>query len=365
MARPSMCRDCATACSPTSRRKVSSPTTSWSRSTTWRSIRRTCTSRRLRFSRPRGCANCSTTRASIRSAATAAGPTARSRTTSSRRARWRIRSTPDARYDFVMSIARDAFVDGSWIATKDRFSVRDPYDDALITEVADADDALIDRAVDAAARAFTTWRRVPGPERGKQLREMATRMLAEEPQLAQLCSRENGKALKESVAEVRSAASFLAGFAGGAEREYGETIPASHANQRLHAIREPVGPAAVITPWNFPYAMLTRKLGAALAAGCTVVAKPAHQTPLGALAVAQIAEQVGLPPGVFNVVPSAEAARVGGRLLGAPQIRKITFTGSTAVGKSLMRSAADYLKRVSLELGGNAPFVVLADADLD
>ncbi len=264
-----------------------------------------------------------------------------------------------------MELARDAFVDGAWHATPRRFPVRDPYDGQVITEVADADDAVIDRAVAAAARAFTTWRRTAGPERGKLLGELARRMLADEARLAELCTRENGKPIKESAAEVRYAASFFAWFAGEAERIYGETIPASHPEQRLAAIREPVGPCALITPWNFPYAMLTRKIGAALAAGCTVVAKPAEQTPLGALAIAQLAEAVGMPAGVINVVPAADGARAGGRLIAAPQIRKISFTGSTEVGIQIMRGAAADLKRLSLELGGNAPFVVLADADLD
>ncbi|MDB4954559.1 MAG: gabD [Myxococcales bacterium] len=265
----------------------------------------------------------------------------------------------------MVELARDAFVDGRWQTTNRRFAVMDPFDDAVVAEVTDSDDALVELAIAAAARAFPAWRRQPAPVRGKLLGQMAQRMLADEKRLAEICVRENGKPTKEGIAEVRYAASFLAWFAGEAERIYGETIPASDAGLRLTAIREPVGPCAVITPWNFPYAMLTRKLGAALAAGCTVVAKPAHQTPLGTLAIAQIAEQVGLPPGVFNVVPALDGPRVGGKLVRAPQIRKISFTGSTKVGMSLMRDAADDLKRVSLELGGNAPFIVFADADLD
>jgi succinate-semialdehyde dehydrogenase/glutarate-semialdehyde dehydrogenase len=264
-----------------------------------------------------------------------------------------------------MELPRDAYVDGRWRPAKARFGVHDPFDGSLITEVADADDALIDEAIAAAAKAFPDWKRRPGPERGRMLRQMGERMLADEARLAELCTRENGKALKESLAEVRYAASFLTWFAGEAERIYGETFPASNVGQRLMAVREPVGPCALITPWNFPYAMLTRKLGAALAAGCTVVAKPAKQTPLGTLVLAQIAEAVGLPPGVFNVVPAHDAGRAGGRLCGDPRIKKISFTGSTEVGKLLARNAADDLKRVSLELGGNAPFVVLGDADVD
>jgi len=260
---------------------------------------------------------------------------------------------------------RDAFVDGRWAAGARRFAVRDPFDGAVIAEVTDADDALIDAAVAAAARAFPSWRSRPGPDRGKLLGQLAARMLADERALAELCVRENGKPLKEALAEVRYAASFLTWFAGEAERSYGETIPATHANQRLEVVREPVGPCALITPWNFPYAMLTRKLGAALAAGCTVVAKPAEQTPLCALALARIAADAGIPAGVVNVVPAADGARAGGRLLAARAIRKISFTGSTEVGRLILRGAADDLKRVSLELGGNAPFVVLGDADLD
>ncbi len=264
-----------------------------------------------------------------------------------------------------MDIARDAFIDGAWHGGPKRFAVRDPFDDSVVAEVADCDDTLIDAAVAAAARAFPAWRRQPAVERGKLLAQLAARMHADERRLAELCTRENGKPLKESIAEVRYAASFLTWFAGEAERVYGETIPASHVGQRLMAIREPVGPCALITPWNFPYAMLTRKLGAALAVGCTIVAKPAKQTPLSALAIAQLAEQVGIPPGVINIVTAAEAGRVGDKLLRAPQIRKVSFTGSTRVGMQLMRASADDLKRISLELGGNAPFVVLADADLD
>lgn len=260
---------------------------------------------------------------------------------------------------------RDAYIDGAWVGSGRRFAVRDPFDDAVIAEVAAADAAMVDAAVAAAARAFPAWRALPGPARGALLGKLGARMLADEQRLAALCVRENGKAHAEALAEVRYAASFLTWFAGEAERIYGETIPASSADQRIVVVREPVGPCAVVTPWNFPYAMLTRKLGAALAAGCTVVAKPAQQTPLGTLALAALAADIGVPPGVFNVLPTDDAAGIGGRLLAAPEIRKISFTGSTKVGQGIARAAADDLKRVSLELGGNAPFVVLADADVD
>ncbi|HSK04407.1 MAG TPA: NAD-dependent succinate-semialdehyde dehydrogenase [Kofleriaceae bacterium] len=259
----------------------------------------------------------------------------------------------------------DAYIDGAWVRGARTFPVTDPFDGALIAEVTAADEAQVDAAVDAAVRAFATWRHQPAPARGRLLGQLAARMLADEGRLAELCVRENGKAMREAAAEVRYAASFLSWFAGEAERIYGETIPSAHAGQRITVIREPVGPCALITPWNFPYAMLTRKIGAALAAGCTVVAKPAAQTPLSALALADLAHQVGIPAGVINVIPTDEAGRIGGRLLAAPAIRKISFTGSTGVGRKILRDAAEDLKRVTLELGGNAPFVVLADADLD
>ncbi|MBL9014988.1 MAG: NAD-dependent succinate-semialdehyde dehydrogenase [Myxococcales bacterium] len=265
----------------------------------------------------------------------------------------------------MSEVKRDAFIDGRWVAGEARFAVTDPFDDAPIADVTDADEAMADTAVAAAERAFAGWSRRAAPERGTLLGALGARMLADERRLAELCTRENGKPIKESLAEVRYAASFLTWFAGEAGRVYGETIPASNPAQRLLVTREPVGPVAVITPWNFPYAMLTRKLGAALAAGCTVVAKPAEATPLGTLAIAELAQEVGVPAGVFNVVPTSRAREVGGHLLAAKAIRKISFTGSTEVGMLIMKNAAADLKRVSLELGGNAPFVVLSDADLD
>ncbi|HEX2692144.1 MAG TPA: aldehyde dehydrogenase family protein, partial [Kofleriaceae bacterium] len=264
-----------------------------------------------------------------------------------------------------MELARAAYVDGRWVDQAQHFEVRDPFDRAVIAEVTDSSDDLVDTAIDASARAFATWRTRSGPERGKLLGQLAQRMHEHEHRLAELCTRENGKPISEAVAEVRYAASFLTWFAGEAERIYGETIPATQPGQRITVVREPVGPCALITPWNFPYAMLTRKLGAALAAGCTVVAKPAEQTPLGALALAELCDQVGIPPGVVNVVPSSDGARTGPRLIGSPKIRKVSFTGSTAVGRIILRSCADDIKRVSLELGGNAPFLVFGDADLD
>jgi succinate-semialdehyde dehydrogenase/glutarate-semialdehyde dehydrogenase len=264
-----------------------------------------------------------------------------------------------------MDLATGAFIDGKWLRTERRFVVADPFDGAHIADVADCGEREVARAIDAAADAFETWRKTAGPARGALLAKLGRAMLADETRLAELCTRENGKPLAESVAEVKYAASFLHWFAGEAERIYGETIPATQPTDRIVVTREPVGPCALITPWNFPYAMLTRKLGAALAAGCTVVAKPAAQTPLSALALAELCERAGVPAGVVNVVPSTHHAEVGQQLLASPKIRKVSFTGSTRVGQDLMRQAAGDLKRISLELGGNAPFVVLADADVE
>jgi succinate-semialdehyde dehydrogenase/glutarate-semialdehyde dehydrogenase len=258
----------------------------------------------------------------------------------------------------------DCFVDGRWLPADARFDVRDPSTGELLGRVPDLPDADVDRALEAAARALPAWRDRSAYDRAAVLQAIAARMKADERGLAQLITAENGKPLSEAIAEVRYAASFLDWFAGEAVRVYGETIPATRADQRITVTRGPIGPCALVTPWNFPAAMLTRKLGPALAVGCTVVCKPAEETPLTALALAAMAEAAGAPPGVVNVV-TGDAARVGGRIVADPRIRKVSFTGSTEVGRIIARACADAPKRVSLELGGNAPFVVFADADLD
>jgi succinate-semialdehyde dehydrogenase/glutarate-semialdehyde dehydrogenase len=257
-----------------------------------------------------------------------------------------------------------AFVDGEWIDAAAHFDVTDPATGERIAAVPSLSAAAVDGASDAATRAFPAWRDRPAHERAACLAAIAARLKTDEAALAALITAENGKPLADATAEVRYSASFFAWFAGEAVRSYGETIPAGRADQRIVVVREPVGPCALITPWNFPAAMLARKLGAALAAGCTVVAKPASETPLTALALALIASDAGVPAGVFNVV-TGEASVVGAALCAHPAIRKIGFTGSTEVGRILMRTAADRVTRISLELGGNAPFIVLADADLE
>jgi succinate-semialdehyde dehydrogenase/glutarate-semialdehyde dehydrogenase len=257
-----------------------------------------------------------------------------------------------------------AYIDGAWVEAKTQFAVRDPATGEPIAMVPSLDDAQVDAAVAASVRAFPAWRDRPAHERAACLAGIAARMRADEAWFAALITAENGKTLADATGEVRYAASFFEWFAGEAVRSYGETIPAGKPGQRIVVVREPVGPCGMITPWNFPAAMLARKLGAALAAGCTVVAKPADLTPLTTLALAKAAAAAGVPAGVFNVV-TGPGSTVGGRLAAHPAIRKLSFTGSTEVGKILMRTAAERVARISLELGGNAPFIVFDDADLD
>jgi len=224
--------------------------------------------------------------------------------------------------------------------------------------------AEVERAVAAAERALPAWRAKPAKERAAILRRWADAMLEQREDLALLMTSEQGKPLAEARGEIAYAASFLEWFGEEAKRAYGETIPSPYPGSRIVVVPEPIGVCAVITPWNFPAAMLTRKIGPALAAGCTVVAKPAEATPFSALALAVLSERAGLPPGVFNVVTGAPA-EIGAVLTSSPTIRALSFTGSTATGKLLLAQCASSVKRVSLELGGNAPFLVFDDADLE
>ena len=220
-------------------------------------------------------------------------------------------------------------------------------------------------AVEAASVAFPAWAKRTAQERAVVLRRMHALMMEHQEDLARLMTAEQGKPLAESRGEIAYSAAYLEWFAEEGRRMYGEVIPAHAADKRIVVLRQPVGVVAAITPWNFPSAMLGRKLGPALAAGCTVVCKPALQTPYSALALAVIGERAGLPPGVINVVTGSDAAAIGEAMTSHPKVRKLSFTGSTAVGRQLMRQCADGIKRVSLELGGNAPFIVFEDADLD
>ncbi|BBT17054.1 glutarate-semialdehyde dehydrogenase DavD [Metapseudomonas otitidis] len=256
------------------------------------------------------------------------------------------------------------YIDGCWLEDGPRYPVRNPADGTLIAEVAKGGVVETDQAIAAAQRALPAWRGLTAKARSQPLRRWAELMLAHQRELAELLSREQGKPLAEAMGEVVYAASFLEWFAEEARRVYGDVIPSHKADARIVVTKEPIGVVAAITPWNFPLAMVTRKVGPALAAGCTLILKPSEETPLSAFALAVLAEEAGIPAGVFNIV-SGDAPAIGSALQASPVVRKLSFTGSTATGKLLMRQAADTLKKVSLELGGNAPFIVFDDADLD
>lgn len=258
------------------------------------------------------------------------------------------------------------YIDGEWVTADSgqTFAVTDPASGAVLTEVPDCGEAETRRAIAAAKQALPAWSAKSAKERGKILRRFADLMVANAEDLGRLMTAEQGKPLAEARGEVGYAASFYEWFAEEGRRLYGEVVPSSVTDRRMLVLRQPVGVVGAITPWNFPAAMITRKAGAALAAGCTIVIKPAESTPLSAFAQAELAERAGVPKGVFNVLTGRPQA-IGGELTSNPAVAKITFTGSTAVGKLLMRQCADTVKKVSLELGGNAPFIVFDDADLD
>lgn len=258
-----------------------------------------------------------------------------------------------------------AYINGAWHETARRFAVHNPANHAVLAEVSDCDAADTERAIAAAAAAQAAWANHLAFERAAILRRWFDLLVQHAEDLAQLITAENGKPLAEARNEVTYGASFIEWYAEEAKRVQGETLPSQRAGQRFFTLRQPLGVVGLITPWNFPFSQVTKKLGPALAAGCTVVLKPAEQTPLTALALAALAEQAGVPAGVLNVLPTAHPAAVGEVLLQSKTVRGISFTGSTAIGQLLMRQAADTVKRVSLELGGNSPFIVFADADLD
>ncbi|MBA3903163.1 MAG: succinate-semialdehyde dehydrogenase (NADP(+)) [Rhodocyclaceae bacterium] len=260
-----------------------------------------------------------------------------------------------------------AFINGSWIAADDgaTHAIRNPSTGAEIACVPDLGTAETERAIAAADAALPAWRAKTAKERGALLRRWHDLIMANQEDLAVLMTLEQGKPLAEARGEVAYGASFIEWFAEEGKRIYGDVIPAPTGDKRLIVIKQPVGVTAAITPWNFPIAMITRKVGPALAAGCTSVVKPAEATPLSALALAELATRAGIPAGVLNIVTTARPAVVGETLTASPVVRKLSFTGSTPVGKRLMAQCAGTVKRVSLELGGNAPFIVFDDADLD
>jgi succinate-semialdehyde dehydrogenase/glutarate-semialdehyde dehydrogenase len=258
------------------------------------------------------------------------------------------------------------YVDGVWITARSgaTIAVDNPATGEVIGTVPTLGAAETRDAIAAADRALSGWRTRTAKERAVVLRRWFDLMMANQEDLARLMTTEQGKPITESRGEVAYAAAFLEWFGEEAKRVYGETIPGHQADKRLVVIKQPIGVVACITPWNFPLAMITRKAGPAIAAGCTVVLKPASQTPLSALALAELGDQAGLPKGVFNVI-TGSASDIGSELTANPTVRKLSFTGSTEVGKLLMAQCAATVKKVSLELGGNAPFIVLDDADLD
>jgi succinate-semialdehyde dehydrogenase / glutarate-semialdehyde dehydrogenase len=260
----------------------------------------------------------------------------------------------------------DLFVGGEWIAAGDggRFDVFDPATGELVASVASATRDDTRRAIDAAAAAFRSWAALTAKERSAVLRRWFDLIVEAADDLAAILTTEQGKPVGEAKGEVLFGAAFIEWYAEEAKRVYGETIPPNAADRRLVVLKQPIGVCAAITPWNFPMAMIPRKAGPALAAGCTMVLKPASATPLSALALAELARRAGLPAGVFSVVPGS-ASLVGDELATNPTIRKLTFTGSTEVGKQLMAKCAQTVKKVSLELGGNAPLIVFDDADVE
>ncbi len=262
-------------------------------------------------------------------------------------------------------LRHECLINGGWLAAGDAgLEVRNPATGELVGSVPRCGAAETRRAIEAAQAAFLPWRALTAGARAKLLKRWFELIMDNQEDLARLMTLEQGKPLAEARGEIAYAASFIEWFAEEARRVYGEVIPAPLPDRRLLVLKQPVGVCAAITPWNFPAAMLTRKVAPALAAGCTVVVKPAGQTPLSALALAWLGQQAGLPPGVLNVVTGPSAA-IGGELTANPTVRKLSFTGSTEVGRLLMAQCAPTIKKLSLELGGNAPFIVFDDADLD
>ena len=264
-------------------------------------------------------------------------------------------------------IRTQSYVNGQWVnaAGGKTFEVHNPATGERIATVTDMDRSDVSRAVDAAYDAWPSYRGLTAKERSDLMRRWFTLILEHKEELATLMTMECGKVLKESLGEVDYGASFIEWFAEEAKRVYGDVIPAQSNDRRLIVIKQSIGVVAAITPWNFPLAMITRKVGPALAAGSPVIIKPPAEAPLTGLAIAALAEKAGFPPGVYNTITTTQNSEVGKELCENKKIRKLSFTGSTATGKTLMSQCASTLKKISLELGGNAPFIVFDDADVD
>ncbi|HGJ5854379.1 NAD-dependent succinate-semialdehyde dehydrogenase [Arsenophonus nasoniae] len=262
---------------------------------------------------------------------------------------------------------QQAFINGQWVDADKHstFNVINPANGDVIAKVSDLGKIETQNAIAAADKALPTWRAMSAKQRSQILNKWFYLIMENQSALAEILSLEQGKCHSEAIGEITYGASFIQWFAEEAKRTYGETIPAPVTDCRIMTIKQAVGVVAAITPWNFPNAMITRKVAPALAAGCTVILKPAAETPLSALALAVLAEKAGIPAGVLNIVPSTDAKTIGSVMTESPIVRKLTFTGSTQVGKLLMAQCANTVKKVSLELGGNAPFIVFDDADLE
>jgi len=256
------------------------------------------------------------------------------------------------------------YIDGEWTGNGKTFAVTNPATGAQLATVPRLGAEETRRAIDAAERAWPAWRAKTAKERATILRKWHDLMMANQEDLAQIMTAEQGKPLAESRGEIAYGASFIEWFAEEGKRAYGDIIPQHQPDKRVLVIKQPIGVSALITPWNFPNAMITRKAGPALAAGCTVVIKPAGQTPYSALALAELGSRAGIPKGVLNIL-TGDSSAIGAELCASPKVRKLSFTGSTETGRVLMRQCADTIKKLSLELGGNAPFIVFDDADLD
>ena len=259
------------------------------------------------------------------------------------------------------------YIDGNWVDADNgaTMGVFNPANKEKIIDIPNAGAEETRRAIEAAETAFESWRGVVAKQRSAILKRWFQLIMEHQEDLAQLMTAEQGKPLAESRGEVAYGAAFVEWFAEEGRRVYGDTISANNANQRIVTVKQPVGVVAAITPWNFPIAMITRKVAPALAAGCTILLKPATETPLCALALAELGQRAGIPAGVFSVVAGNNARAIGGEMTGNPIVRKLTFTGSTEIGKILMEQCARTVKKTSMELGGNAPFIVFDDADLD
>lgn len=262
---------------------------------------------------------------------------------------------------------QQAYINGEWISASngENYAITNPFDNSEIANVPNMGEMETEQAIEAANAAFPKWKAKTAGERSLILRRWYELQMENLDDLAYILTTEQGKPINEARGEIRYGASFVEWFAEEAKRAYGDVIPGHGGDKRIVTIKQPIGVVAAITPWNFPNAMITRKVAPALAAGCTVVIKPAEDTPLSALALAELAEQAGFPAGVLNIVTTKNPVSVGNTLTASSIVRKLSFTGSTPVGKLLMQQCAETVKKISLELGGNAPFIIFDDADID